>query len=104
MPASEPLSSPLERYIDVVKTRIYQKINYPNQARQLGFQGTVKLSLHLAHSGEVMNASVLSSSGYSILDDNAVTCAKEVSPYPPFPPSIEKEDLWVEVPIVYSLD
>jgi len=30
--------------------------------------------------------------------------AKDISPYPPFPSSIEEKELWIEVPVVYRLD
>jgi len=95
---------PLQRYVVVIQRRILEHLDYPANARQAGFQGTVKLSLHLSHVGELLGASVLSPSQYKVFDDSALAAAKEITAYPPFPPSLEQDDLWIEVPIVYRLD
>ena len=94
----------LQDYTRVVQKRILDNLNYPNAAKEAGFQGIVKLSLHVSYSGELLDVAVKSSSGYAILDENAMGVARQVTPYPPFPPSIEQKDLWIEIPIVYQLN
>jgi TonB family protein len=64
----------------------------------------VKLGLKLSYKGELLEAKVINSSGYKILDDNALKTARSISSYPPFPPTIGSKDLWIEVPIAYKLD
>lgn len=102
--SSETLSDPLAGYAKVIQRRILEHLTYPSSAKEAGFQGTVKLSLRLSYAGELLEAQVKSSSGYKILDDNAISVAKAVTAYPPFPTSIEQKELWIEVPIVYQLD
>ena len=95
---------PAVRYSQVVQMRILENIAYPVAGKGAGFQGTVKLGLKLSYKGELLGAKVISSSGYKMLDDNALKTARSISSYPPFPPAIDSEDLWVEVPIAYKLD
>lgn len=95
---------PVTRYSQVVQMRILKNITYPVSGKGAGFQGTVKLGLKLSYKGDLLGAKVIKSSGYKILDDNALKTARGISSYPPFPPAIESENLWIEVPIVYKLD
>ena len=101
---TKSLSAPLDRYVSIVQKRIVENLTYPSSAKEAGFQGTVKLSLLLSYRGELLEAKVKESSGYNILDENALKVAKEISSYPPFPPSIEAKEILVDVPIAYRLD
>ncbi|MFH0791222.1 MAG: energy transducer TonB [Candidatus Omnitrophota bacterium] len=92
------------KYTRSIQKIILDKLVYPAQARESGFQGTVKLSLHLLNSGRLLGAEIKSSSGYKVLDDDALQAAEGVSSYNPFPPSIETEDLWIDIPVAYRLD
>jgi pilus assembly protein CpaC len=100
----EKPTDPLENYINIVKKRITDKLTYPSLAREAGFQGTVKLNLHLSWRGEPLNVAVKESSGYKILDEDALSTAKGIVSYPPFPPSMDQKELWIEIPIIYRLD
>jgi len=97
-------SEPVQKYASVVQTRILDNLTYPNSAKEAGFQGAVKLGLRISYSGELLDVSVKSSSGYKILDDNAVSVAQGIASYPPFPSSIDQKELSIEIPIVYQLD
>lgn len=96
--------TPLGNYTAVVQRRITEQLGYPDAAKEAGFQGKVTLRLHIAYNGELLAAAVKGTSGYQILDDNALAAAKSISSYPPFPSSLEARDLWVEVPVAYRLD
>lgn len=91
-------------YTDLVKKRILERLTYPREAKEAGFQGTVKLKLHLSYQGELLEAAVEGPSGYKILDDNTIEVAKGIISYPAFPSTIDLSDLWVEIPIVYQLN
>jgi len=100
----ETPSDPLINYGRFIQTRILEKLNYPLLAKDAGFAGTVMLSLHLSSAGELLDLAVKSSSGYKMLDDNAITAAKALYPYPPFPAAIQKKELWIDIPIDYRLE
>jgi len=103
-PAGQDISTPLARYTNLVQKRILENLTYPASAKEAGFHGTVKLSLVLSYRGELLKAKIKQSSGYNMLDDNALKVAKETSSYPPFPSSITAKEISVEVPITYRLD
>lgn len=94
----------ISEYSQIVKRRIIDNLNYPQEASQSGFEGEVNLSLHLSYTGQLLDAVVKNSSGHKVLDNNAISTARLISQYPPFPPSIENKDLWVDVPIDYRLN
>lgn len=100
---TEP-TDPVSRYSRLVQKRILENLVYPVVAKEAGLQGAVKLSLHLSYQGELLDASVKDSSGYKILDESALSMAKSIGAYPPFPSSIDQNDLWIDIPIVYKLD
>jgi pilus assembly protein CpaC len=100
----EKPADPLQNYISIIKKRITDNLSYPSLAKEAGFQGTVKLNLHLSWRGEPLDVVIKESSGYKILDENALSTAKGVVSYPPFPPSMDQKELWIEIPIAYRLD
>ncbi len=100
----ESLSPDMKKYIGIVQKRIIDNLAYPVAAKESGFQGSLKLNLHLSYLGELKEVTVKKSSGYKILDDNAVESAKKLISFPPFPTSIEQKEMWVDIPIEYRLD
>lgn len=95
---------PLQSYANIIKKRVMDNLTYPGLAKEAGFQGTVKLNLRLSWRGEPLEVVVKESSGYKILDENALATAKGIVSYPPFPPSMDQKELWIEIPITYRLD
>ncbi len=91
-------------YSSIVQKRILQSLVYPPSAKQAGFQGTVKLGLHISYIGDLLDAAIKQSSGYKILDDNAVKTAQSIGTYPPFPSFLDAKDIWVDVPVIYKAD
>lgn len=94
----------LNNYILEIQKIIFSSLDYPRLAEEAGWQGTVKLKIHLSSDGEVIDIRVSESSGYVSFDNNVVNVVKSLSPYPPFPPSLELKDLWIDIPIVYKMD
>lgn len=89
-------------YAQALQTKISSAINYPYEAKENGWEGTVKLGLHILKDGTLANVSVKESSGHTIFDEDAVNTAKILAPYPPFSADMTGEDVVVVVPIVYS--
>ncbi|MFA5005793.1 MAG: TonB family protein [Candidatus Omnitrophota bacterium] len=98
------LPADLKKYTGIVQRRVLDNMGYPVSAKEAGFQGTVKLGLHLSYSGELIEVKVKGSSGYNILDDDAVESARKVISFPPFPESMDKKDIWIDIPVTYQLD
>jgi pilus assembly protein CpaC len=100
----ENVPQEMRGYAGIIQKRILDNIIYPASAKEAGFQGTVKLSIHLSYLGQLIDVVVKKSSGYKILDDNAVFSTRKLISFPPFPTSIDKKDLWIDIPVVYRLD
>jgi len=92
----------LANYIRVVQRKILDATYYPLEAQDAGWEGRVKLSLNINFKGDIKDITVLESSGYNVLDNAAMEVARTQAPYPPFPPQIESQEIWVDVPIVYK--
>lgn len=101
---TEEITDPLEIYSHIIQKRVLENLVYPDNAKQAGFQGDVKLNIHLTYLGKLLDVTIKGSSGYKMLDDNALAAAKSISSYPPFPPAIQKTELWLDIPISYKLD
>lgn len=99
---SAPIPAHLVKYVRVVQTKIINSATYPQEAYAAGWEGRVKLSLNIIANGELKNLAIIESSGYKVLDDAAMQIAQAQAPYPPFPPQIESQEIWVDVPILYK--
>lgn len=94
-------AGPIGGYAMLVQKRIAENIAYPASAKGTGFHGTVILNLDLSYTGDILGSSIKNSSGYDVLDEHALSVAREIAPYPPFPPSIEDKELHIEIPVTY---
>lgn len=103
-PIDDNLPVPVRNYVSIVQKRIMDNLRYPSSAKEAGFSGTVKLKLHLSYLGQLLDTSIKESSNYRILDDNTMETARRLISYPPFPPSIEEKELWIDIPITYQLE
>jgi protein TonB len=81
---------------------ISRELTYPAIARRKGWQGTVKLQLHIEADGAITRLQVDETSGYSILDSAAMECLQLAS--------IPGADRWLRgqaidivVPVEYRL-
>lgn len=75
---------------------------YPLSARRRGYQGTVTLEVLVDRHGRVKDQRVSESSGYDVLDREAVSSVRSWE----FEPGIrgdEKIDMWVKIPIRFQL-
>ncbi len=91
-----------ERYLRehflYIKDRILARIVYPNLARRMGWHGRVLTSFIIHVDGTVSDIRIVSSSGFKVLDQNAVSTIQDVSPFPK-PPITAK----IIIPITYRL-
>ena len=79
---------------------IQNNITYPYIARKMGWEGRVVVSFILTKEGKINFLTVEKSSGYDVLDKNAIKTIKKVSKYFPLPP----HDVKISIPILYKLD
>lgn len=91
----------LENYVVGVQSRISNNIVYPSALLETGWQGTVVLKLDINRSGALKEVKVIKSSGYKVLDRDALRLIKTFA-FPSFPAQTRLKELSLEIPIVYQ--
>jgi len=68
----------LEEYTEYVKDFLQKSIKYPYLARRRNIQGALLLEIVVGEDGKTIDCKVLKSSGFLILDENAIETVKGV--------------------------
>jgi len=89
----------LKANFSYIKDLINRHITYPNTARQMGWQGKVKISFFISADGLAKSINIVESSGIGALDKNAVEAVKNASPFPK--PPVEAT---IIIPVFYQLN
>lgn len=76
---------------------------YPHQARQRGQQGTARLYFVLDRDGRVIESRVDESSGFGLLDAEALAMVDRAQPFPPLPEGLALSRLELVVPVQFHL-
>jgi len=103
VPSIDIGKSAIHSYTRGVITRIQDNFVYPPEAYKKKLEGLVGLSFLLSSTGELLEVKIKQSSGYPILDENALEVIRTISPFPSFPSDIEQEELWINIPIAYNI-
>jgi len=88
----------LKEHFIYIRDLITQQLVYPPMARKMGWSGKTVVSFIIAEDGTVHNIRVAESSGFTILDKNAVEAVRTVAPFPR--PPIRAE---IVVPINFKM-
>jgi protein TonB len=94
----------MERYALDFSRAIGKSQNYPRRALQMGWQGKVELEVRVNTEGKVREVHVAKSSGYPMLDEEAVAMVKRTGQLPAVPAEFRGRDFTVLVPVVFRID
>ncbi|OPY91415.1 MAG: Gram-negative bacterial tonB protein [Syntrophaceae bacterium PtaU1.Bin231] len=89
----------LKEHFVYIRDRITRGIAYPQTARKMGWSGQVKIAFIVFEDGGVNDVNVVESSGFGLLDRNAVETVKRVAPFPRPPVRAE-----IRMAITYRLN
>ncbi len=89
----------LKEHFAYIRDMIMKNLSYPHMARKRGWEGKVTVSFVVCENGYVENLKILETSGFGLLDKNAIETIKKVSPLPKPPVRAE-----LIMPIVYRLE
>lgn len=89
-------SAYMKEHFNFIREIIMKRLDYPTAARKMGWKGQLIVSFVICKGGQVENIRIVKSSGFKILDDNAVKTIKEVQPFPRPPVRAE-----IVIPIEY---
>ena len=87
-------------YFAHIKQKIQNAWIWPYEARN--YQGRLVLRFVLAEDGTLRKVELLSSSGYRILDDEAMSAVTKAAPFRPFPPGFDRKLLPIEGTFIYE--
>lgn len=76
---------------------------YPRVAAMRGWEGEVRLRLRVARRGQLLGVRVDRSSGFEVLDQDALALLEGHGSLPPLPEALEVAEIEVVVPITYRL-
>lgn len=93
----------LDAYAQSLSALLARQRNYPAAAAMRGWEGEVRLTLRIARRGVLLEVVVQHSSGYEVLDRNAVQLVQQAAPLPQPPEGLEASEFQVSVPIQYRL-
>ena len=101
MPASEV--GTLSQYRIAVMARVRGINRYPSVAVEQDWQGRSDVRLSIAADGGVESVDVRQSSGYGVLDREAVAMIGEAARRVPIPQALRGRDFAIEIPVIFSL-
>ena len=87
---------------ELLWNRIEQLKRYPAKARMRHWEGQVVLLAVITNAGEVTTVDVVKSSGYDVLDDNAIEALRLASPFT-LNQHMKESQVAVQIPINYRL-
>jgi len=89
----------LKEHFVYIRDKITGSILYPEMARKMGWCGQVKIAFVVCEDGGVRDVRVVDSSGFRMLDRNAIDTVKNVAPFPKPPVKAE-----IRMAVLYRLN
>ena len=99
-----PNSALLDSYGKTLSSLIARYQRYPRIAQLRGWQGTAQVQLFVSSTGRMVDAIILRSSGFEVLDDQALEMVRQAAPLPQPPEALRGREFTVMVPIVFKLN
>jgi protein TonB len=97
-PAEAGKTAYLQEHFVYIREQILQHLAYPSLARRMGWKGQLTVSFVIGETGRVENLRIIKSSGFKVLDDNALKTIEQILPFPKPPVRAE-----IVIPIEYRL-
>jgi protein TonB len=96
-------ASVLREYGAVVSGAVAKKKVYPRLALMRRWQGTADLKLQIAADGNLKSLTVAHSSGFEILDDQAMKMVRDSMPLPTLPDALRGREFAIDIPVAFKL-
>jgi protein TonB len=103
-PSLEKVTEATNDYSSLLAAAIAKYKQYPKIAQMRGWQGLIIIELQLNPQGGVIYSQIKKSSGYDVLDQEALEMIKRASPFPQPPEALRNKNFTVLVPISFKLE
>ncbi len=101
-----PLDNPSIQYISYfasIKRKIELVWQYPFDAIQRGIQGDLVLDFSINRGGDLKNIKLVRSSGFAILDEEAIESIRKAAPFSPIPKQYRIDELNIRANFIYEM-
>jgi len=109
LPAPAAVESPIDQnelrrgFVRSVSGAVAKQRRYPQLAARKGWQGEVQLRVVVDGNGHLLEVSVQESSGFEVLDREAVEMVRRAAPFPLLA-GMKKEDFAITLPVQFRLE
>jgi protein TonB len=103
-PTQHDIDAARNNYGSLLGREFAKHRQYPRLAQMRGWQGTVRVQLELNANGSITSSSVSESSGFEVLDNQALEMVKKASPLPPPPEVLRNRAFSIMVPVTFRLE
>jgi protein TonB len=86
-----------------LKIKVESVLHYPELAAVSGYQGTMYIKFDILKDGSLGSVEMLKSSGYKILDDEAVRSIRASAPFQPLPDEWKMERYSIRAAVIFYL-
>jgi protein TonB len=87
-----------------LKIKVESVLRYPELAAMSGYQGTLYIKFDILKDGTLSNLELLKSSGYKILDDEALRAIRASAPFQPLPDDWHMERYSIRAAVLFYLN
>jgi protein TonB len=91
-------------YQDMVASLLARAKRYPERALRRRMTGDATIRIEIAADGSLSEFNIIRSTDSPILDEELKAMVDRASPFPPFPPDLQKRTLALVVPVTFKLD
>jgi protein TonB len=86
-----------------LKLKVESVLRYPELAAVSGYQGTLYIKFDILKDGALGDLEILKSSGYKILDDEALRAIRASAPFQPLPDAWKMERYSIRAAVIFYL-
>ena len=87
-----------------LKVKVESVLHYPELAAISGYQGTLYILFDIMKDGSLGKLEVLKSSGYKILDDEALRAIRDAAPFQPLPDEWNMKQYSIRAAVLFYLN
>ena len=103
-PSQTDIDAAKDAYGDALWRAISKFKKYPNIAQRRGYQGEVILELQLDGFGKIKSKNILQTSGYEILDNQALEMVDKAVPFPLPAEALRNSNFSIKIPVPFKLE
>jgi protein TonB len=103
-PSQIDIDNATGRYGNALWSAISKHKKYPKIAQMRGWQGETIIELELDGTGKIKSKKITQSSGYEVLDKQALEMVEKALPFPTPPEALRSSNFTITIPVPFKLE